>query len=94
MIPESVPSGRPKGERRVFDVLQNLPDDYIVYYEPVIADRYPDFVVIGPDIGLMVIEVKGWTADSIKGGDHDRVWRPPSKPKASCHPSQRLHVMQ
>lgn len=73
MIPESVPSGRPRGERRVFDILQYLPDDYIVYHEPFIAQRYPDFVVICPDLGLMVIEVKGWTANNIERADSNRV---------------------
>lgn len=73
MIPESLPSGRPKGERRLFDVLQYLPDDYIVYHEPFIAQRYPDFVVICPDLGLMVIEVKGWTANSIERADSNQV---------------------
>jgi len=73
MIPESVPSGRPIGERHVFDVLQNLPDDYIVYYEPVIAHRYPDFLVICPDLGLMVVEVKDWLGQNITAADPDTV---------------------
>ena len=37
-----------------------LPDDLIVYYEPVVADRYPDFIVIIPQLGLVIVEVKGW----------------------------------
>jgi hypothetical protein len=65
MIPESIPSGRPKGERDVFDILQELPDDYLVYYEPIIKNRYPDFVVVCPDLGLMVIEVKDWLVNNI-----------------------------
>lgn len=69
MIPESVPSGRPRGEREVFDILQNLPDDYLVYYEPVISNRYPDFVVVCPDKGLMVIEVKDWLIGNIIAAD-------------------------
>jgi len=65
MIPESIPSGKPLSERRVFDVLQKLPDDYFVYYEPVISERYPDFILICPDLGVLVIEVKGWSAGNI-----------------------------
>src|SRR6516162_3713547 len=60
MIPDRLPSGASAGEKRVFALLQHLPDDVIVYYEPVIADRYPDFIVIIPSVGLLVIEVKGW----------------------------------
>ena len=40
-----------------------------MYYEPVVGNRYPDFVVIIPDCGLLVIEVKGWIAHQILGGD-------------------------
>ncbi len=62
MIPESMPVGKPLGERLVFDLLQKLPDDCLVYYEPVIAERYPDFIVISPSQGVLSMEVKGWTA--------------------------------
>jgi hypothetical protein len=60
MVPDRLPSGTSAGERNLFSILQRLPDDYIVYYEPVIRKRYPDFIVICPDVGLLVIEVKGW----------------------------------
>ena len=60
MIPDRLPSGASAGEKKVFALLQQLPDDVIVYYEPVVADRYPDFIVIIPSLGLLVIEVKGW----------------------------------
>jgi hypothetical protein len=71
MIPESIPSGKPLGERLVFDLLQRLPDDCLVYYEPVIAERYPDFIVISPSLGVLVIEVKGWAAKNIEGADDE-----------------------
>lgn len=51
MIPERLPGGHSKGEERVFSILQRLPDDHIVYFEPVIKQRYPDFVVIFPENG-------------------------------------------
>ncbi|MGI9411336.1 MAG: 3'-5' exonuclease [Hyphomicrobiaceae bacterium] len=57
------------GERRVFDVLRRLPDDCIVYYEPKVAGRNPDFVVIMPAIGVLVIEVKDWYAGAITRAD-------------------------
>jgi hypothetical protein len=31
----------------------------------VVADRYPDFIVIIPSVGLLVIEVKGWYPNHI-----------------------------
>lgn len=60
MIPDRMPTGASIGEKRVFQLLQKLPDDVIVYYEPVVGQRYPDFVVVLPETGLLIIEVKGW----------------------------------
>lgn len=73
MIPDRLPSGASAGERRVFALLQELPDDVIVYYEPVLAERYPDFIAIVPSIGLLVIEVKGWYPSSIERADANEV---------------------
>jgi UvrD-like helicase family protein/nuclease-like protein/AAA domain-containing protein len=70
MIPDRLPSGASAGEKKVFALLQDLPDDIIVYYEPVVADRYPDFIVIIPSIGLLVIEVKGWYPNAIERADN------------------------
>jgi len=41
MIPESMPHGASKGEKRLFSIIQELPDDCIVYYEPIIQNRQP-----------------------------------------------------
>lgn len=73
LIPDRLPSRASKGEERLFSILKNLPDDYIVYYEPIIENRYPDFVLIGPDLGLMIIEVKGWYPNDIKAADPNDV---------------------
>ncbi len=73
MIPDRLPSGASAGEKKVFALLQQLPDDVIVYYEPVVADRYPDFIVIIPSIGLLVIEVKGWYPNAIERADNAEV---------------------
>ncbi|MTH53681.1 AAA family ATPase [Bacillus mangrovi] len=65
-IPETIRSSATAGERLLFAVLKNsLPDDYIVYYEPEILGRHPDFVIIGPDLGLVVLEVKDYTQNTI-----------------------------
>lgn len=60
LIPETLPSASTAGEKRVFAALSRLPDDCLVYYEPVIAKRYPDFIVILPAVGVLIIEVKDW----------------------------------
>ncbi len=64
------------GERVVFNALRrNLPDDYFVWFEPTVhgkeQDAYPDFVVMGPDIGVVVIEVKDWDTKGIHSANPD-----------------------
>ena len=73
MIPDRLPSRASAGERKVFVLLQQLPDDVIVYYEPVVADRYPDFIVVIPTVGLLVIEVKGWYPNYIEGANNAEI---------------------
>jgi hypothetical protein len=57
--PDPLPGGSRKGEPRRFAVLQRPPDDRVVDPELVIDARDPDFVVVAPDLGV-VIEDKGW----------------------------------
>ncbi len=73
MIPDRLPSGASAGEKRVFEALQRLPDNCIVYYEPVVGNRYPDFIVIIPEVGLLIIEAKGWYPAHIESGDLNQV---------------------
>lgn len=56
--------GREAGDKAVYKSLETLPDDWIVYAQPVIAtsidSRNPDYVLIHPDLGYIVLEVKDW----------------------------------
>lgn len=73
MIPDRLSDGASKGEQKLFSILQKLPDNYIVYHENNSTGVYPDFIVIAPDLGLMVIEVKGWRSREILGGDSNDI---------------------
>lgn len=54
------------GERKVFVALRDhLPEDYLVYYDIPVDGRHPDFIIVGPDLGLVVLEVKDWRLKSI-----------------------------
>lgn len=68
-IPEGLPRRASGGERRVFALLKRLPDTAIIYYEPLVDNRHPDFVVILPSLGVLLIEVKGWSFKSILAAD-------------------------
>lgn len=69
VIPDTLPSAS-KGEKRLFKLLRDeLPDDFFIYYEPNIKGSYPDFIILSPDLGLLILEVKGWSADQILKAD-------------------------
>lgn len=65
--------GETEGEKLVYKSLSSLSDDWLVYSQPTIVsdkvNRYPDFVVIHEDIGLLVIEVKDWLVVSNYDGE-------------------------
>ncbi|ANF97310.1 3'-5' exonuclease [Paenibacillus bovis] len=66
MIPETIRGSATAGERTLFNTFKkHLPDDYVVYYEPHINGRRPDYVIIGPDLGLLVLEVKDYTENTL-----------------------------
>jgi hypothetical protein len=72
-IPETLPrSGPTAGERRVFAALAKLPDDCLIYYEPVVARRYPDLIAILPEVGVLIIEVKDWRLAELSRAAHCR----------------------
>ena len=60
------------GERRLAERLeQKLDDDYLLWYDVLIGARlaHPDFVVIHPRRGLLVLEVKDWRLGTIQRAD-------------------------
>lgn len=73
MIPDRLPKRSSAGEKKLFAILQRLPEDVIVYYEPLVDDCYPDFVVIAPTLGLLIIEVRGWRIGDILSVNPEKV---------------------
>ena len=78
MIPDRLPGGASAGEKKVFALLQQLPDEVIAYYEPVIAGRYPDFIVIIPSARR-----RADIQDAAQGGDRPKMGRMPRRTKKS-----------
>jgi len=57
------------GERRFAQRLESkLEDDYLCWFDVPIGQsmRHPDFVVLHPKRGLLILEVKDWKLDSIQ----------------------------
>lgn len=67
MIPDTLPASSTAGEKRVFAALARLPEDCLVYYEPVVRRRYPDLIAILPEVGVLVIEVEDWRLAELGG---------------------------
>jgi hypothetical protein len=75
-IPESLAARArvTRGEQKVFDALRDhLPEDYLVYYDTAVSQRHPDFIIVGPNLGLVVLEVKDWRLETIAATTGDGV---------------------
>ncbi|MCG5062225.1 MAG: NERD domain-containing protein [Limnoraphis sp. WC205] len=71
MVPDCMPSKASSGEKGLFKIIRNeLPDDCYVWYEPNVKGLYPDFIILGPTLGLLILEVKGWSASQILRASH------------------------
>ena len=63
------------GERRLARQLKiKLDDDYLIWYDVPIGDKRlrPDFIILHPQRGLFVLEVKDWRLDTISQGNPDQ----------------------
>lgn len=92
IIPDKIPSTVSKGVQRAFLGLQKLPDDCIVYYEPLIDRRRPDFLILSPDLGLIAIEIRNWYPGMITGVSDEEVLIRDGEPSNQVHPL--YHVTQ
>jgi len=64
------------GERRVLQQLKRcLEDDYLVWHDIPIGPRarQPDFVILSPRWGVLLLEVKDWKRSTLAGGTRDAV---------------------
>ena len=64
------------GERRFAERLESkLEDDYLCWFNvPVGPSRlHPDFIILNPRRGLIILEVKDWRLDNIRGIDPSEV---------------------
>ncbi|GAB6889523.1 hypothetical protein JCM14450A_05290 [Geobacillus stearothermophilus] len=65
IIPEC-PTFKTRGEEKLFNALKaNLDDLWTVYYEPVINGKYPDFILFHEYYGILILEVKDYTTQTI-----------------------------
>jgi len=82
-----------QGERRLAERLeQKLDDDYLVWYDVPVGPRqsHPDFVVLHPRRGLLILEVKDWRLDTIQEANR-QTWEilPDGQPKSVINPIEQ-----
>jgi hypothetical protein len=71
-IPTTLPSNVSSGEKLLWNTLkERLSDDFILYYEPEVGSLNPDFILVGKDFGVLILEVKGWTRGMIEAADRN-----------------------
>lgn len=77
-------------ERRVLEQLKRcLEDDYLVWHNVPVGSKglFPDFVVLHPGRGLLILEVKGWRAAALhQASRHDVELKLPSGRVTRIHP--------
>ena len=81
------------GERRVAERLeQKLDDDYLLWYDVPMGPRntHPDFCVLHPRRGILVLEVKDWKLSTIQQADK-LTWEiiPDGIPKTVANPLEQ-----
>lgn len=93
IIPEYLPSKATRGEEKLHAILQRLPSHWQAWWEPDLGvAHHPDFVVLAPEFGLLVLEDKYWRPGTILGGDrHELViaTRDSSRTKVK-HPARQV----
>ena len=60
------------GERRAAERLEHkLDDDYLVWYDVPVGPKHshPDFVVLHPRRGLLILEVKDWRLETVRSAN-------------------------
>jgi hypothetical protein len=71
-IPTTLPSKVSRGENLLWNTLKDrLSDDFILYHEPEVGSLNPDFILVGKDFGILILEVKGWTRGMIDAADRN-----------------------
>ena len=63
-----------KGEGKVWETLKEfLPDEMVVYNQREVNGREYDFCLLIENLGIVVIEVKGWLYDKITVNGVDNI---------------------
>jgi Nuclease-related domain. len=72
---KKLPVTSTKGERKVVGRLSKLLDEsYSLYFEPMIGKLTPDVLIVGPNLGLLILEVKDYKISNLYQVERDN-WK-------------------
>jgi hypothetical protein len=99
MIPSTL-SNQPDttaGERKLFDLFRTtLPERCVVRYEMLLGQRHyrPDYTLVDPNRGVLVVEVKDWGVSSIAKATSDQFFVRYSRgaPTPQMNPDQKCEI--
>ncbi len=63
-----LPAPLNEGERQMLEALARLDDDWLVFVQPCLGLDRPDFIVVHPEFGVTVVEVKDWSVGCYRQG--------------------------
>jgi len=92
-IPDPLPFSATHGEKELARLWRRLPEEWTVYFEPRVQELRPDFVILAPNHGVLVVEVKDWKLSSVKNLTAQEVELQSSKmpqPKRVTNPLQQV----
>ena len=62
----NLPTPLTDGERQVLELFNaKLPEEWEIYVQPYLNGLRPDFVLLNPNVGIAVFEVKDWNLDAM-----------------------------
>lgn len=53
-------------------LMQHLPDDIEIYFQPFLNGDMPDIILMQKDVGVTIIEVKDWNLDLYKIDENNK----------------------
>lgn len=94
MYPKAINSDATAGEKRVFSILKSaLPDSYYVWFNARINNRYPDFIIMGAELGIVVLEVKDWEFNSVIKADKNLIYTTSNEAKKNPMEQAREYML-
>jgi hypothetical protein len=66
MVPITISQVSSQGEKSFYKILEKtLPHDFCVWHKQIVQGFCPDFLILSPELGLLIIEVISWYPNQI-----------------------------